>query len=70
MDSTAPAQSLTSGQNPAPQSIQVLIRSQEIKVPDEEEEEIAPAAADKGSFGSRVGQMFHDFWSSITGIFH
>ncbi|MEA4993133.1 MAG: hypothetical protein VB060_04750 [Oscillibacter sp.] len=70
MDSTAPAQSLTSGQNPAPQSIQVLIRSQEIKVPDKEEEEIAPSAADKGSFGSRVGQMFHDLWSSITGIFH
>ncbi|WP_312614672.1 hypothetical protein [Oscillibacter sp.] len=70
MDSTAPAQSLTSGQNPAPQSIQVLIRSQEIKVPDKEEEEITPSAADKGSFGSRVGQMFHDLWSSITGIFH
>ncbi|WP_312941146.1 hypothetical protein [Oscillibacter sp.] len=70
MDSTAPAQSLTSGQNPAPQSIQVLIRSQEIKVPDKEEEESASAAADKGSFGSRVGQMFHDLWSSITRIFH
>ena len=70
MDSTAPAQSLTSGQNPAPQSIQVLIRSQEIKVPDEDEEEPASTAADKGSFGSRVGQMFHDLWSSITGIFH
>ncbi|WP_312635341.1 hypothetical protein [Oscillibacter sp.] len=70
MDSTAPAQSLTSGQNPAPQSIQILIRSQEIKVPDEDEEETASTAADKGSFGSRVGQMFHDLWSSITGIFH
>ncbi|WP_294855493.1 hypothetical protein [uncultured Oscillibacter sp.] len=70
MDSTAPAQSLTSGQNPSPQSIQILIRSQEIKVPDEDEEETASAAADKGSFGSRVGQMFHDLWSSITGIFH
>ena len=70
MDSTAAAESLTSGQNPTPQSIQVLIRSQEIKVPDEDEDETAAAAADKGSFWSRVGQMFKDFWSSITGIFH
>lgn len=70
MDSTAAAESLTSDQNPTPQSVQVLIRSQEIKVPDEDEEETAAAAADKGSFWSRVGQMFQDFWSSITGIFH
>lgn len=70
MDSTAAAESLTSDQNPTPQSIQVLIRSQEIKVPDKDEDETAAAAADKGSFWSRVGQMFKDFWSSITGIFH
>jgi len=69
MDSTASAESLTSDQNPTPQSIQILIRSQEIKVPDEDEDETAAAAADKGSFWSRVGQMFKDFWSSITGIF-
>jgi len=69
MDSTAPAESLTSDQNPTPQSVQVLIRSQEIKVPDKDEDETAAAAADKGSFWSRVGQMFKDFWSSITGIF-
>lgn len=70
MDNTAAAESLTSGQNPTPQSVQVLIRSQEIKVPDKDEDETAAAAADKGSFWSRVGQMFKDFWSAITGIFH
>lgn len=70
MDSTAEAVSLTSGQNPAPQSVQVLIRSQEIKVPEEEDAKAAPAAADKGTFWSRVGQMFKDFWAAITGIFH
>ncbi|MEA4941859.1 MAG: hypothetical protein VB094_04860 [Oscillibacter sp.] len=70
MDSTAAAESLTSGQNPTPQSVQILIRSQEIKVPDKDEEETAATTADKGSFWSRVGQMFQDFWSSITGIFH
>lgn len=70
MDNTALAESLTSAQNPTPQSVQVLIRSEEIKVPDEDEDETAAAAADKGSFWSRVGQMFKDFWSAITGIFH
>lgn len=70
MDSTARAESLTSARNPAPQSVQVLIRSQEIKVPDKEDEDTAAAAVDKGGFWSRVGQMFRDFWSAVTGIFH
>ncbi|BAL01771.1 hypothetical protein OBV_45720 [Oscillibacter valericigenes Sjm18-20] len=70
MDNTALAESLTSDQNPTPQSVQILIRSEEIKVSDEDEDETAAAAADKGSFWSRVGQMFKDFWSAITGIFH
>ena len=70
MDSTASPVSLTSLQNPTPQSVQVLIRSQEIKVPDEEDTETAAVAADKGTFWSRVGQMFKDLWSAITGIFH
>lgn len=70
MDNTALVQSLTSDQNPTPQSVQVLIRSEEIKLPDKDEDETAAAAVDKGSFWSRVGQMFQDFWSAITGIFH
>lgn len=70
MDSTASPVSLTSLQNPTPQSVQVLIRSQEIKVPDEEDTETAAVAADKGTFWSRVGQMFKDLWSAMTGIFH
>lgn len=70
MDNTALAQSLTSDQNPTPQSVQVLIRSEEIKVPDKDEDETAAATVDKGGFWSRVGQMFKDFWSAITGIFH
>ena len=70
MDSTAAAQSLTSQQNPTPQSVQVLIRSQEIKVPDEEKTETETVTADKGTFWSRVGQMFKDLWSAVTGIFH
>ena len=69
MDSTAQAVSLTSSENPAPQSIQVLIRTQEIK---ESEDEAAPEAAQeapKSTFWSRVAQMFRDFWNAVTGIF-
>lgn len=69
MDSTAAAVSLTSEENPPPQSVQVLLRTQEIK--QEEAEEAAPekAKADNGTFWSRMGQMFRDFWHAITGIF-
>lgn len=69
MDSTAQAVSLTSAENPAPQSIQVLIRTQEIK---ESEDEAAPEAAQeapKSTFWGRVAQMFRDFWNAVTGIF-
>lgn len=69
MDSTAQAVSLTSAENPAPQSIQVLIRTQEIQVPEEDAEAEAAQEAPKSSFWDRVVQMFRDFWSAVTGIF-
>lgn len=71
MDSTAEAQSLTSPDNPAPQSLQILIRTQEIKADDADDDSADNAAAkDKGTFLSRLGQMFLDFWNALTGIFH
>jgi len=70
MDATAQAVSLTDQRNPSPQSIQVLIRSQEIKVQEPEEDAPAKAAADNGTFWSRVARMFQDFWNAVTGIFH
>ena len=69
MDATADAVSLTDSRNPAPQSIQVLIRTQEITVPDEDEAETETAAAAQTTFWGRVAQMFKDFWSAITGLF-
>lgn len=70
MDATAEAQSLTDSRNPSPTSIQVLIRTQEIKADDGTAEELAAASAPKTTFFQRVAQMFRDFWSTITGIFH
>lgn len=69
MDATAEAVSLTDSRNPAPQSIQVLIRTQEITMPDEDETEAEAAAEVQTTFWGRVAQMFKDFWAAITGLF-
>lgn len=69
MDATAEAQSLTSDRNPSPTSIQILIRTQEIKVDDDEAEGDEKAAAESTTFWGRVAQMFRDFWDAVTGIF-
>ena len=47
----------------------MLIRTQEITVPDEDETETETAAAAQTTFWGRVAQMFKDFWSAITGLF-
>ncbi len=74
MDAEAEAVSLTDPRNPAPSSVQILIRTQEIK---EQEPELTAAtlavSADGGqttTFWGRVAQMFKDFWKAVTGIFH
>ena len=69
MDATADAVSLTDSRNPTPQSIQVLIRTQEITVPDEDEAETETTAETQSTFWGRVAQMFKDFWAAITGLF-
>lgn len=71
IDPGAAPVSLTSAQNGTPSSIQYIMRTQEIKAGQSNQEE-APAqeSAGQGTFWSRVGAMFRDFWSAVTGIFH
>ena len=69
MDATAEAVSLTDSRNPSPESIQILIRTQEITMPDEDEREAEAAAEVQTTFWERVAQMFKDFWATITGLF-
>ena len=69
MDATASAQSLTDTRNPAPTSVQVLIRTQEIKSETSQQTQ-ATATQTKTTFWGRVSQMFQDFWAAVTGIFH
>ncbi len=69
MDATAEAVSLTSPENGAPTSIQVLIRTQEIKQADPPAGETSQTQAPPTTFWGRVAQMFRDLWNSITGLF-
>ncbi|MCI9331052.1 MAG: hypothetical protein HFG05_02610 [Oscillibacter sp.] len=70
MDATAEAVSLTDGRNPAPTSIQVLIRTQEIKTEEPETAEDSVSEKEKTTFWGRIAQMFRDFWNTATSIFH
>ena len=53
----------------APTSIQVLIRTQEIKKSDAPAESADQIQAAPSTFWGRVGQMFRDFWNALAGIF-
>ncbi|RKI70069.1 hypothetical protein D7V91_03645 [bacterium 1xD42-67] len=69
MDAGAEPVSLTDPRNPSPSSVQVLIRTQEIKVEEAPAEVQAAAAKAETTFWGRIVQMFRDFWTFITGIF-
>ena len=74
MDATAEPVSLTDPRNPSPKSVQVLIRTQEIKV--EEPEAVTVSAntstveAGPSTFWGRVAAMFTTMWSAIVGRLH
>lgn len=70
MDPAAPAVSMTSAQNAAPQSIQFMMRSQEIKIDKQKAADEAAQTQSDGNFFTRIADMFKAFWNMITGIFH
>jgi ABC-type transporter Mla subunit MlaD len=70
MDAGAEAVSLTDRRNPSPTSVQVLIRTQEIQEADPAETEEPAAVKPATTFWERIAQMFQDFWSTLTGVFH
>ena len=69
MDARAEPVSLTDSRNPAPASIQILLRTQEIQTEKAETEAESAPQAEADTFWDRVVRMFRDFWSAITGIF-
>ena len=66
MDSQAEMVSLTSEENQSPNSVQMILRTQEIKV-DEDEANAASDHQQKTTFWQRVTRMFHDFAAIFTG---
>ncbi len=69
MDAGAEAVSLTDSRNPAPSSVQILIRTQEIKAEELTAQPLAAGAPEQTTFWGRVAQMFQDFWQAVTRIF-
>ena len=70
MDANAEAESLTDSRNAAPTTVQVLIRTQEIKADEGGNNDVETVHAQQTTFLGRVAQMFKDLWAAMTGIFH
>ncbi|MDD2956007.1 MAG: hypothetical protein PHD67_06800 [Oscillospiraceae bacterium] len=69
VDPDAACVSLTDTRNDSPESIQVIMRTQEIKTAEDENAPSKAAAEDQSTLGSRIMDMFRDLWSMITGLF-
>ena len=69
MDATAEAESLTDSRNGAPQSVQVLIRTQEIKETEAEQPEREQPETESLTLWQRIGKLFQSIGSAIAGIF-
>ena len=69
MDAGAAPQSLTSVKNGTPQSIQYIMRTQEITESSDPEPEQTEQSGENTTFFGRVAQIFIDFWNFITGLF-
>lgn len=69
MDATAQAESLTDSRNGAPQSVQVLIRTQEIKETEAEQLDEEQPETESLALWQRIGKLFQHIGSAITGIF-
>jgi putative membrane protein len=69
VDPSAPKESLTDQRNGSPESIQVVMRTQEIKAEEEEAPTAQDAEAPSATFFDRVAAMFRDFWDFLTSPF-
>lgn len=70
MDPEATPVSLTSAENPAPQSLQILLRTESIKADDNSDTiEVDESFHAEGNFFSRVANIFKTIWHTITSWF-
>ncbi len=67
MDASAKPVSLTDPRNEGTTSIQYVMRTQEIREENEDEDSVWTEEDDNGTVWSRIAAMFRDFWQTITG---
>ncbi len=70
MDANATPVSMTDQRNAAPRSVQYIMRTQEIKVEEPEEEQLEEQAAEKTTFWQRVVNMFKGIWTDLKKLLH
>lgn len=70
MDANAPTVSMTDPRNPAPGSIQYVMRTQEIKESEEPEETEAQAEEPATTFWGRVADLFRGLWEDLKKLLH
>ena len=69
IDTSAELQSVTSNMNPAPSSLQFILRTKEISVDDDKDSGVSDQdAADEGVF-ARICNIFKKLFTAITGVF-
>ena len=69
IDTSAELQSVTSNMNPAPSSLQFILRTQEISVDDDKDSGVSDQdAADEGVF-ARICNVFKKLFTAITSVF-
>lgn len=69
MDSTADVESLTSDKNPSPESVQLVLRTQEIKEKDEDESDDTGKTEEKVGFFGKIINLFKGLWNWFIGLF-
>lgn len=70
IDANAPTVSMTDPRNPAPGSIQYVMRTQEIKEPEEPEEAEVQAQEPATTFWGRVADLFRGLWEDLKKLLH
>lgn len=70
IDAEATPVSMTDERNPAPGSVQYVMRTQEIKVDDAAAEAIPQAQKEETTFWGRVAAMFQGLWESFKRLLH
>lgn len=70
MDTSSEKPSLTSSRNTSPETIQILMRSDEISLKSNEEKEpVDESYVAEGNMFSRIGSIFHAIGNAVSGVF-